>query len=108
MVSSGLHLQYPLSFPQVGVLRTRFFCLMFFQAPLTFILICNVFSFHIEQQCVDTLNYCVSIRKRVGVTLSLTLHLSMQVAAVTTCSGWVSEFIWKERIYSSFERTDGV
>lgn len=46
-------------------------------------LICNIFPFHVQQQSVDTLRYGIIVRKKVGVTLSLTLHLSVQEAAVT-------------------------
>lgn len=40
--------------------------------------------------------------------LFLALRLSMQMAAVTAGSGHISEIIWEESIYSSFEIIDGV
>lgn len=49
-------------------------------------------------------------QERVGVQgmLFLTLHLSTQMAAVTTGSGQISEIIWEESIYYCFEITDDV
>lgn len=69
----------------------------------------NVFSFHITSECVDILNHCILIRKGWGFkTLLLTLRLSMQMAAVTTGSGQISEITWEENMYFSFEITNDV
>lgn len=48
------------------------------------------------------------LRAEVQGTLLLTLRFSMQMAPITTGSGQISGIVWKESIYSSFERTDGV
>lgn len=54
---------------------------------------------------MELLHYC---QEKDGGHVLSNSHLLVQEAAVTTCSGWNSEFMRKERLYSSCERTDGV